>query len=120
MYCTCGRISENRETGECASCGLNRRKAERMTLKVKTPIKKVSDKQRDNLNQYATIRAQFLLGRWCAVHGKPCMPTEVHHQIGRTGFADDKEIPLLIDVRYFIAVCHDAHVQITNNTPWAI
>lgn len=37
MYCLCGNISENRDTGECASCGAARRKAERMQVKEKKP-----------------------------------------------------------------------------------
>jgi hypothetical protein len=90
-----------------------------MTLKEPKPINKVSEKMDKNLKQYALLRKKFLLGRWCAVHSKPCLPTQVHHQMGRVGFADDKEIPLLIDTRFWIAVCQDAHNEIEMKPEWA-
>ena len=120
MYCHCGKITENEETGECASCGQARRKAERMKLKEKKPIRKISDKRKNELTQYAELREKFLFGRWCGVHGKPCIPTEIHHVKGRTGYADEKQIPLLIDTRYWLAVCMSAHIEITENSAWAI
>jgi hypothetical protein len=120
MYCHCGNISENRDTGECASCGSLRRKAERMTVKDKTPINKVSDKRGKELNQYAALKKKFMLNRWCEYHGRPCLPTEIHHLMGRVGFADEKEIPLLLDTRYFIPVCRLAHEWITQNSKEAI
>lgn len=91
-----------------------------MTLKEPKPIKKVSDKMSNDLKQYAKLKAKFMLSKWCAVHGKPCIPSDIHHQMGRVGFADDKEIPLLIDIQYWIPVCRDAHIEITNNSKWAI
>jgi hypothetical protein len=124
MYCHCGKVTENKDTGECASCGNARRKAERMQVKKKTPIRKVSDKREAQLNMYAPIRERFLLGRWCAVHGKPCLPTEIHHSKGRYGYCDieaqEKGIPALLDVRYFVAVCSSAHREITENSKWAL
>lgn len=120
MYCLCGKISENRETGECASCGAARRKAERMTVRQRTPINKVSEKRGKELNQYATLKAKFILNKWCAYHGKPCLPVDIHHQMGRIGFADDKEIPLLLDTRYWIPVCRIAHNWITEHSTEAI
>jgi ribosomal protein L37E len=120
MYCHCGNISENKDTGECASCGADRRKAERMTVKEKKPINKVSDKRKPQLKEYAALREKFLLNKWCAYHGRPCLPTQIHHQMGRVGFADEKEIPLLLDVRYWIPVCQDAHQWITEHSKEAI
>lgn len=120
MYCHCGNISENKDTGECASCGAARRKAERMKVKEKKPINKVSEKRGKELNQYAQLKAKFMLGRWCAYHGKPCLPQDIHHQMGRVGFADDKEIPLLLDTRYWIPVCRQAHDWITKHSKEAI
>ena len=90
-----------------------------MTLKEPKPIKKVSEKMDKNLKKYASLKANFLRSRWCAVHGKPCLPMEIHHQMGRVGFTDDKEIPLLIDVRYWIPVCRIAHNEIEMNPKWA-
>lgn len=120
MYCHCGNISENRDTGECASCGAARRKAERMTVKDKQPISKVSESRERDLKQYAILKKKFMLRKWCAYHGKPCLPVDIHHQMGRVGFADDKEIPLLLDVRYWIPVCREAHNWITEHSKEAI
>lgn len=118
MYCHCGKISENRDTGECASCGSARRKAERMTVKEKTPINKVSEKRGKELNQYAQLKAKFMLGRWCAYHGKPCLPADLHHAKGRVGVNEDG-LPMLLDVRYFVALCREAHRFIEENPKFA-
>lgn len=124
MYCHCGKITENKDTGECSSCGQARRKAERMKVKPKTPIRKVSDKREHELKMYAPMREKFLLGRWCAVHGRNCIPDQVHHQKGRYGYCDveakEKGIPALLDTRYWIPVCQIAHDWITEHSKQAI
>lgn len=106
--------------GLCASCAHAIRKAERQTVKDRTPVNKVSEKRGSDLKQYAVLKKKFLLNRFCAYHGRPCLPVDIHHQMGRAGFADDKEIPLLIDVRYWIPVCRQAHEWITQHTKEAI
>jgi hypothetical protein len=121
--CACGRRCENAISEECASCAGARRKAERRRLAEKKPPKKTSAKKQNEIDQYAVLRQAFLLRKWCAVHGKPCLPTDVHHSRGRVGYADeiarDKGIPALIDIRYFIPVCREAHRQIENDPIWA-
>jgi hypothetical protein len=118
---SCGSLKiENHDLQECASCGSARRKAERITVKEKKPLNKVSEKRKPQLKEYAALREKFLLNKWCAYHGRPCLPTQVHHQMGRVGFADEKEIPLLLDVRYWIPVCQDAHQWITEHSKEAI
>lgn len=120
MYCHCGKVTENHDTGECASCGAERRKAERMVIKDKKPIDKVSEARGFNLRQYASMKKKFMFNKWCAYHGRPCLPVDIHHQMGRVGFADDKEIPLLLDTRYWIPVCRIAHEWITQHSKEAI
>ena len=122
LYCIeCGSDKvENKELQLCASCAHSHRKAERMKLNTPKPIKKVSNKRGKELEQYAKLRDKFLLNKWCAYHGNPCIPTDVHHQKGRVGFADDKQIPLLIDKRYWIPVCRQAHYWITEHSKEAI
>lgn len=117
LECGSFKIEAN---GLCATCAHNLRKAERRKLTEKQPVNKVSDKRKTQLNEYAVIRERFLLNRWCGVHGHPCVPTEVHHMKGKAGFADEKEIPLLIDTRFFLAVCREAHIKITEDSRWAI
>lgn len=116
LHCDSTKIEAN---GLCASCNHAFRKAERMRLKEPVPVKKVSEKHSKELNRYAVMRNKFLLGKWCGVHGKPCLPTDIHHQMGRVGFADDKEIPLLIDVRYWLPVCRAIHEEIEMKPLWA-
>lgn len=122
---SCGSLKvENRELGLCASCAAALRKAERRKSVVKTPIKKVSDKKRNEIDQYVPMKDAFLLRKWCAVHGKPCVPVDVHHQKGKVGYADDiareKGIPLLIDIRFWTPVCRAAHNELTEHSAKAI
>jgi hypothetical protein len=125
MYCPCGNIVENKDTGLCASCGAEQRKAARASLKTKEkkPIRKVSEKREFELIDYNREAKKFLIGKNC-VHFKKQKATEVHHMIGRIGYADDwareRHITLLMDKRFWLPVSHDAHELITNNTQWAI
>jgi hypothetical protein len=121
MICTgCGSLKiENRELSLCSSCNRLNRKAEKITVKDAEPISKVSDKQRKLLNQYAVLKKKFMLNRWCAYHGNPCLPTDIHHAKGRIGFADEKEIPLLLDTRFFVPLCREAHKFIEENPKFA-
>jgi hypothetical protein len=114
-----GNPIENNDTGECASCGSARRKAERRKVPVKKPIKKVSDKKKNDLDQYAVLRNAFLLRKWCAVHGKPCIPTDVHHRRGKVG-TTEQGIPRLLDITEWIPVCREAHDWITEHSKEAI
>ncbi len=122
-FCSCGNICEG-TTSRCATCNHAMRKADRKkAAPKKSPIKKMSDKKKTQVEQYSVLREAFLLRKWCAVHGNPCIPTQVHHQKGREGFCDDiarfKGIPALLDIRYWIPVCHEAHEEITKNSAWA-
>jgi hypothetical protein len=121
MICaTCGEFKPLERNGNCASCNAFARKIDRVKApKDAEPINKVSKKHDLLLKQYAIIRKKFLLKKWCAYHGKPCLPTDIHHAMGRVGFADDKEIPLLIDVRYFVPVCREGHRIIEENPKMA-
>ncbi len=114
-----GNPVENKDTGECASCGAARRKAERRKVPVKKPIKKFSDKKKNELDQYAVLREAFLLRKWCGIHGKPCIPTEVHHKKGKVGMTE-QGIARLLDITEWLPVCHDGHVEITENSKQAI
>jgi hypothetical protein len=104
--------------GLCASCAHALRKAERMVIKEKEPINKVSDKRGKELSQYAALKKKFMLNRWCQYHGRPCLPTEIHHAKGRTGF-NENGVPMLLDVRYFVPLCREAHKYIEENPQFA-
>lgn len=88
--------------------------------KKSKPIPKVSDKRKALNEQYSILRKEFLSkpeNRICPVTKKPT--TEVHHKAGRVGFADEwarlNNIPLLIDVRYFLGVSRNGHRWIEEN-----
>jgi hypothetical protein len=110
---------ENRDLMLCGSCNQLRRKIDRAkAVEPKKPIAKASKALQKEREVYARLRAKFLLGRWCALHGHPCVPTEVHHAAGRTG-VNEKGIPRLLDVENFVAVCPEAHRYIEENPKFA-
>jgi ribosomal protein L37E len=130
-YCICGKPSENKDTGECASCGAARRKAQRQLLsdeKVKEAkkfqqIRKVSTAQKKRLSDYSKIREEWIMGKICAVC-KVAHARDVHHMKGRAGYADEQArnegIKLLIDIRFWLPVCGPCHTHITVDSKWAI
>jgi len=133
--CDChefGKILEGR-TGHTASCNYSRRKAEKAAAKppkekkpikkTQSPIAKVSGKMAKLLSVYSKKKAAWIKGKRCAVELSR-EATEVHHQRGRVGYADqwarDNDIPLLIDERFWLPVCRSAHIEITANPEWAL
>lgn len=126
IYCACGNVIENHDTGLCSSCGIaarkdakdkikltkqqERKKAQRLAgMKEKrTPIKPASAKRADQLALYSILRKKWLKGKLCGVHGCGCMADDVHHKKGRDG-------DLLVDTRYFLAVCRPHHRYITDH-----
>jgi len=82
------------------------------TVKVKT-----SDNSADRAEQekeYKKLSKQFLKATpICEVKDCNKPATETHHRAGRIG-------SLLTDTSFFMAVCHKHHVQITENSKWAI
>lgn len=116
MYCECGNISENRETGLCASCGAAARKAERQALKVKEvkPIRKVSGKRAKETREYQKLAQLYLnTHKVCEVMECNNRSNQIHHVGGR-------ENGRLLDTFYFLAVCPDCHRKITDDSKWAI
>lgn len=111
MICkSCGEWKKAIErNGNCADCNLMDRKVSKAkAAEPKKPIKKVSDVRRKELQVYARIREQILMNNWCAYHGRPCIPTQLHHVKGRTG-VNEKGEPMLTDPRYLLPVCDEAH-----------
>lgn len=121
--CGSDKIEAN---GRCASCAHALRKAERQAsrIKVVTPIRKVSFNREKELLIYARKTKNFLLGKWCGIHGHPCIPTQVHHQKGRQGYCDEwareNNVTALLDVRFWLPVCDEGHKEITEHSAEAI
>lgn len=107
----------------CEKCE-KKHKPHSKNLKQKTPIRKVSVKQ-DKLNKtYSKLKIEFLSlpeNQICPITKQ--QTTDVHHKKGRKGFADDwareNNIPLIIDIRFFLAVSREGHNKIENNPEWA-
>lgn len=126
IYCECGNVIENHDTGLCSSCGIaarkdakdkikltkqqERKKAQRLAgMKEKrTPIKKVSDKRQDQVTLYFLMRHKLIQGKLCQVKNCRSKATDVHHQRGRDGY-------LLLDTRYWMFVCRPHHRYITDH-----
>jgi hypothetical protein len=117
-YCDCGKPVENRDTGKCASCNALDRRLDRAKAVDVKPIKKVSKALAKEREIYARLRQKFLLNKWCALHGRNCIPTEIHHAAGREG-VNEKGTPRLLDVENFIPLCSEAHRYIEEHPKWA-
>ncbi len=120
--------SENLESGDCASCGADKRKEERNEKKVKEAkkfrkrIPKFSKKRLNEMPIYFNESKEFLKGKRCAVFSE-FPATEIHHMRGRIGFADqwarENNITALMDKRYWLPVSRPGHWKIELNPSWA-
>jgi hypothetical protein len=128
MYCECGKKSErigDPDDTDCASCKRMKRKAAAVKIPDDPkPINKQSEQMSKALARYGPMKKTFIHGRWCGVHGKPCLPVDIHHARGRgLGFedshAEERGIPRLLDTRFWLAVCREAHREIELNPTWA-
>ncbi len=95
--------------------------------KKKKNIAPVSDKKLEELAMYRPIRDEYLSAhKECEVDDCNRRSTNLHHKMGRSGYADEesrfKGIKLLWDVRYFMACCHICHpfrIHHEANDGWA-
>lgn len=124
--CECGNhfIQYNSLKKHCSVKCEIKYKPHSQKIKKTKPINKVSAKQYSLNKQYSKLRIEFLLlpeNQICPITGK--QTTDVHHKKGRKGFADqwakDNNIPLIIDVRFFIALSREGHDFVENNPNWA-
>ncbi len=83
-----------------------KKKLPKRTPKSLKRIRRVSTNMRKLKTYYRELRDEFLAAHnVCEVHGDKCAPTEIHHKRGRTS-------TLLIDARFFAAVCSGGHAWI--------
>jgi len=75
-------------------------------------IKPMSEKREAESKVYSTLRKVFLTGKRCVVYPH-LEAVDVHHSMGRVGYADDwareRNIPLINDVRHFLACSREGH-----------
>jgi hypothetical protein len=125
--CSCGNRCEG-NTNQCASCNARDRKLNRMRPPEDSkPVAKVSKNQSKENAKYLKKLKVWRRGKKCA--GKfphNCsMGFEItcHHMQGRIGYADEwareNEVPLLLDERFWLPVCWDAHKYIEEHKKWA-
>lgn len=125
MYCTCGKISENKDTGLCASCARVQRKLDSIKLpEDTTPVKKQSDVMAAVMKIYGPKAKKFIKGKMCAVL-KNVPATEVHHMAGKgidsyyDESAEQRGICLLLDERFWLPVSREGHIEIEKRPEWA-
>lgn len=104
----------------CTVVIVGKRKFKSSPIKRQKTIRKISAKQEKKNEEYMVVRNSFLSlleNKICPITKQPT--TEVHHKAGRAGFADEwarlNNTPLLIDVRYFLAVSRNGHRWIEEN-----
>lgn len=105
-YCKCGNLSENLDTGDCASCAHAKRKEERAKQKGKKvyKIRKVSKKQSKELKSYSKVREEYLKDHpFCELKLVGCtmQATDIHHTAKRGKALNSKET--------FISACRHCH-----------
>lgn len=96
-----------------------RKQSSAKTSKPRTPIRKISSKQSKLNREYSQVRKAFLIvNPKCRVFPTE-RATQVHHTMGRRGYADDyareNDISLTVDIRYFLAVSEKGHTWIHKN-----
>lgn len=82
MYCNCGNVVENRDTGLCASCAHADRRAAKIKPKVIQPIKKVTQKRANELKEYPKLKKEYISHHpECEVKIIGCLrkANEIHH-----------------------------------------
>lgn len=113
----CGRTVhiENKDLGLCATCNKYLRSFDDLYPAVRD----------------AFIKSCIKNELTCPRCGKPVDETfTVHHKAGRQGYADkwaeEMEIPLLLDVRWFLAIdleCHqyiEIHSELAKKRGWSV
>jgi hypothetical protein len=120
----CGTLKVERN-GYCATYNFEQRKADRTKIKEKKPINKISPHRRALNVIYAQKKDKYLFDHPnCEYHGKDCKGGILHHMAGREGFidlyAEEHDIPALVDDRYFMNLCQLIHDQATEHSAWAI
>ncbi len=89
-------------------------------------IKPVADKRKiENETYYNPMRDQFLLDHPICMVIECCSDaTDVHHKMGKNGYANEEKrslgIKLLWDKDFFLAVCREHHGIIERKPGWAV
>ena len=125
----CGSLKvENRDTQLCGSCSALARRANRTKASDNnSPINKKSEKQSYWDRKYLNRLKTWKRGKKCAAtFPHDCQPgIECHHMYGRSvnayhdEWARENEIPELMDERFWMPLCEDAHRYVTEHSKFA-
>lgn len=123
LHCDSTKIEAN---GLCASCAHSLRKAMRMNApKEKAPLPRISESMSKSLTTYSAIKAKWIKGKKCAAKfPHECIgDLTVQHMSGKIGYADEwareNEVPLLLDVRFWMPLCLNAHIYVNEHPKWS-
>ena len=125
-YCICGKPAER--NGKCASCNRLERKAAKIQASDNnSPINKRSDKGKEVDRKYLNRLRTWKRGKVCVANFKHDCGGLItcHHQHGRSDdayhdeWAEEHDIVLTLDERFWLPVCLDAHRIITDNPKFA-
>lgn len=109
----------NPKLGTLSICATHRNEEVREQRRLSKPwypkkVNKVSKRRASQLEQYKPKRDRFLAEHdRCEVAFCREKSVDVHHMRGREG-------ELLLDARFWLAVCRKHHEKITKDSKWAI
>lgn len=129
MECTgCGSNKiENRDLMLCSTCNKLQRKAANVQASDNTkPINKMSDKTAKNNARYLNRLRTWKRGKKCAATFKHDCDSNItcHHMAGRGNhfydeYAEERELPLTLDERFWLPMCLNAHTVVTEDSKFA-
>lgn len=119
---------ENYELMLCGSCNQLRRKAAKVKASDNnSPINKFSKKGADVNRRYLAKLKTWKRGKKCQGHFAHDCSEEItcHHMHGRSNdtyfdeYAEEKDIVLTLDERFWMPLCLNAHQYITDHPKFA-
>lgn len=125
--CACGNRCEG-NTSQCASCNARDRRAARLKPSDNnTPINQKSEKQSQWDRKYLAKVKVWKRGKKClATFPHECsLEITCHHMSGRSvnafhdEYAGEKGIPELMDDRFWMPLCLNAHAYVTEHSKFA-
>ncbi len=124
----CGEFKALERNGNCASCNSSARKGSRVKAADNTSLSmnRLSQKGKDLEKRYLSQLRTWKKGKKCAAKFAHDCSNQItcHHMAGRGSgyydeYATEKEIPLTLDVRFWLPVCLNAHQYITEHPKFA-
>jgi len=128
MICSeCNEFKPLERNGKCGSCNHAARKAVRVRPSDNnTPINKMSDKTATVTRKYMSRLKTWKRGKKCAATFPHDCSDQItcHHMMGRGNhfhdeWAEENQVELTRDERFWLPVCINAHDYITEHSKFA-